>query len=445
MLMKPKTLRRPINIVWIIMESTGTRYAMGEVFKSRPPMPFLQHLAATGWYLARHRSPSNSSATSIVAQMSGLWPVPSRRMMSVRKDNYLPGLPAFLPGWDRFLVTPGKLTYFFPRAFMEHNGMDELWGYRQLPSRKVVAKDRLAKDEIETVGFFLKRLQRAKEPFLGVYYSYMPHWEYTDYGRAWRRYHGPRLIDHYHNGLWLLDHQLRRIVDGLKAKGVLDRTLVVLVGDHGEAFGQHKKNWAHAKGSWEENLQTPAILWAPGLLKPRKISWQTSHVDLLPTTLDLLNIAYDPYLLQGESLLQSKLRRKVSFYWGNEATVSAIHVDGTKVQLSLTERWCRAYNLKRDPRERRRRRCTSPRSKALRKLLRGWVRSQRRLVRAYSKAMQRGERFGGRRHPSLSTQAPPTASDAPARPPGSHRNGAPPPAKPTRVVPPSAAPGQSNG
>ncbi|MCO4763277.1 MAG: sulfatase-like hydrolase/transferase [Myxococcales bacterium] len=391
----------PTNVVWIVMESTGTRYAMGERFKSRPPMPFLQELAAGGWYLSNHRSPSNSSATSIMAQMSGLLPLPSMRMMSVRKGNFVPGLPRFLPGWDQFLVTPGKLSYFFPRSFFVHNGMTELTGFHELPTRKIRAKDRLAKDEIATVDYFLQRLSRAKEPFFGMYYSYMPHWEYTDYGRKWRRYRGPRLIDHYHNGLWLLDHQLRRIIAGLRDKGVLDRTLVVLVGDHGEAFGQHKKNWAHAKGSWEENLQTPAILWSPKLLKPRTFRRQTSHIDLLPTVLDLLGKPYEPRLIQGESLLQQSQRRTVSLHWGNEGTVTAIGVDGTKVQVSTTQRWCRAYDLKRDPRERRPRRCTTPRRKALRRVLRGWVRTQRRLLKAYNAAARQGLPFGGLRHPGL--------------------------------------------
>ncbi len=409
---RPDAAKKPVNVVWVIMESTGTRYAMGEVFKARPPMPFLQELARSGWYLSRHRSASNSSATSIVSQMSGLLPLPSLNMMSVKNDNYLPGLPSFLTGWDRFLVTPGKLSYFFPRSFFLHNGMTELWGFKELPDHKIVAEDRLAKDEIATVDFFLQRLDRAKEPFFGVYYSYMPHWEYTDYGVSWRRYRGPRLIDHYHNGLWLLDNQLRRIFAGLRKKGILDRTLVVLVGDHGEAFGQHKKNWAHAKGSWEENLQTPAILWAPGLLKPRTITAETSHIDLLPTVLDLLAVPYEPRLFQGESLLQQRLRRKVSLHWGNEATVSAIHIDGTKVQVSLTERWCRAYDLRADPRERRPKSCNTPRRAELRGVLRAWVHSQRKLLGAYNQAAKAGRPFENLTHPG---RPHPTATPAIAR------------------------------
>ena len=36
-----------------------------------------------------------------------------------------------------------------------------------------------------------------------------------------------------------------------------DSTLVVVVGDHGEAFGQHRRNFAHASEIYEENMHVP--------------------------------------------------------------------------------------------------------------------------------------------------------------------------------------------
>lgn len=381
----PDNLRGPWNVVWIIMESTGLRYVEGATFSGRRPMPFLDLLASQGWKLADHRSPSNSSATSIQAQMTGLYPMPTTQMFAVAPDNHLLALPALLPGHDRFLVTPGKLSYFFPRALLEHSGMRDLVGFHELPFAEMRADDGLAKDEIRTVDAFLQRLRRAREPFFGVYYSYVPHWEYTDYGSEWRRFRGPRLIDRYHNGLALLDAQIERIHRQLQQDGLLDRTILVLAGDHGEAFGQHERNWAHSKASFEENLQTPAVLWQPHIFAPRVVRTPTCHVDLLPTVLEAMALPPPQTPIQGESLWRRGVQREVTFHWGNEGTITALrHRDRLKLQVSIKEKSCRIFSLTRDPDERHPRSCAG--HDGLRQLAWSYVHQQRVLLPAMSAA-----------------------------------------------------------
>ncbi len=350
----PPPVEQPWNVVWIIMESTGTRYFEGETFPGLPPMPTLRKLADEGWYLAHHQSPSNSSATSIFAMMSGLWPSPQMQMYAIQPDNYIPALPKFLPKtYEKFLYTPGKLSYFFPRAFLQHSGLDELVGFAESEVTQIPPGEGLCKDEIAVMTTFLARLQRAHEPFLGIYYSYVPHWPYTDYGAATRRYKGDRRIDQYYNSLYLLDTQIARVLEQLKKQGILDHTILVLTGDHGEAFGQHARNWAHARGSNRENFETPAIFWQPKLFAPKRVEQPTQHIDLLPTLLDAMRLPYDEHLLQGESLFQDHSRRKVQFFWANEGMVTAEREDGVKMSWSPLDKRCRVVNLREDPGEKR--------------------------------------------------------------------------------------------
>ncbi len=392
----PPSRREPWNVVWIIMESTGLRYVEGASFPGRRPMPFVDLLASQGWKLADHRSPSNSSATSIQAQFTGLYPMPTTQMFAVSTQNHLPALPSLLPGYDRFLVTPGKLSYFFPRALFEHSGMGDLVGFHELPFHEMRANDGLAKDEIRTVDAFLQRLRAAKQPFLGVYYSYVPHWEYTDYGPEWRRFRGTRLIDHYHNGLALLDAQIERIHRQLDQDGLLDRTILVLAGDHGEAFGQHERNWAHSKASYEENLQTPAILWQPQVFAPRVVPTPTCHIDLLPTLLDAMALPPMPTPIQGESLWRRGPQREVTFHWGNEGTISALrHRDRLKLQVSIKDRSCRIFDLRRDPGERRPSGCGG--EERLRQQAWAFVQQQRVLLPTMSAARALLVTFGASR------------------------------------------------
>jgi arylsulfatase A-like enzyme len=348
----PVPQTQPYNVVWFIMESTGTRYFAGAFHDNPPPMPTLRRLAQEGWYLARHQSPSNSSATSIFAMLSGLYPNPQPQMFATQGDNYVPALPQFLPPhYDKFLYTPGRLNFFFPQAFLRHSGLPDLVGFDETTVTKNVGIEHMSKDEIATITTFLARMHTAHEPFLAVYYSFSPHWPYTDYGAKWRRYPGEQPIDHYHNALWLLDNQIARIIEQLRADGQLEHTVLVLAGDHGEAFGQHAHNWAHARGSYQENFETPAVLWQPKLFQPRQITTPTSHIDLLPTLLDALGLPFDRAQLQGRSLWQPQTPRDL-FAWSNEGLATVTTPEGVKLSWSPQDNHCRVYLLATDPQER---------------------------------------------------------------------------------------------
>ncbi len=377
----PEPATQPYNVVWIIMESTGTRYFNGE-FRDAP-MPTLRRLADEGWYLSHHQSPSNSSATSIFAQLSGLYPNPQTAMFATQADNWIPALPAFLPAaYERFLYTPGRLNFFFPQAFLRHSGLTDLVGFDETTVTRNVGIEHMSKDEIATVTTFLERLQRAHEPFLGIYYSFSPHWPYTDYGAKWHKFPGSQPIDKYHNALWLLDQQIARIVEQLRADGRLDRTILVLVGDHGEAFGQHEHNWAHARGSFQENFETPAILWQPRVFAPRVVAERTSHIDLLPTLLDALHVAFKDAQFQGQSLWRAHSPRPQVFAWSNEGMATVTTAAGVKVSWGVQDGRCRVFELASDPQERRPLACKE--HAQLLGTLKGWVTEQRAELKGWN-------------------------------------------------------------
>jgi arylsulfatase A-like enzyme len=146
---------------------------------------------------------------------------------------------------------------------------------------------------------------------------------------------------------------INRIYDHLKNQGLLERTIFVIVGDHGQAFGQHHPdNYMHHRYSYNENLETPAIIYQPALFKPKAFEWPTSHVDLLPTLLDAMRIPFSPDLFDGESLFQNRLRRKYLFFYGHEECISLLDSNLIKVQYSLKKKRCWAFDLKPDPDER---------------------------------------------------------------------------------------------
>jgi arylsulfatase A-like enzyme len=160
------------------------------------------------------------------------------------------------------------------------------------------------------------------------------------------------LTSRYYNNLNLLDHMIKRVYDHLKKQGSLEHTILVIVGDHGQAFGQHhSNNFMHYRYSYNENLETPAILYQPALFKPRVFEFPTSHVDILPTLLDAIRIPYPSTAFDGGSLFNYKSKRDSIFFYGYEESISSLNSDLIKVQYSLRKKRCWAFDLKLDPEE----------------------------------------------------------------------------------------------
>ena len=354
----PPKSTHPWNIVFFVMESVGTRYIF-DTSKGNPmPMPFLHKISREGWYLKRHYTTSNVSTKAIFSLFSGNYDFFNRETFGTRPDAEVPAIYNWLgEGYDSFLVTPSSISWYFPTKFVKNNGLSEIHSYENL---KFKIKEEfhslghyIARDEIQTVDFFIRRLSKAREPFLGIYISFAAHFPYFDYGEGYRILEDDgRLISRYYNNLNLLDHMIQRIVDHLQEQGQLERTILVIMGDHGQAFGQHHpNNFMHYRYSYNENLETPAILYQPALFKPKVFGFPTSHVDILPTLLDAMRVPYPPMVFDGESLFNYTLRRKSIFFYGYEESISSLDTHLIKVQYSLKKNRCWAFDLKLDPEE----------------------------------------------------------------------------------------------
>lgn len=103
-------------------------------------------------------------------------------------------------------------------------------------------------------------------------------------------------INAYDAEIRTMDDQVGRVLDALEARGRLDRTILVVLGDHGEGLNQHGEP-GHGL-VWDEQLHAPWMIRAPGLA-PRKVEATVSAVDVLPTVLGLAD-------LPGEALLSAQ-------------------------------------------------------------------------------------------------------------------------------------------
>lgn len=118
----------------------------------------------------------------------------------------------------------------------------------------------------------------------------------------------------------LVDYNLQllaELYDWMKKKGVAERTLLLVLGDHGEAFGEHPGDFGHAAFIYEENVHIPCFILHPRRLGlPRHIAQLGSEVDLRATILDILG-RRDSEAGSGMSLLNEDRGRVVATFTEN--------------------------------------------------------------------------------------------------------------------------------
>jgi len=110
-----------------------------------------------------------------------------------------------------------------------------------------------------------------------------------------------------------MDHAIGDLLDGLAARAHLERTLVVVIGDHGEGFpGPHEER-THGLLVFEDTMRIPFLVSAPGGLPEGRVDRRVARqVDVLPTVLELLGVDAGPELasiLEGRSLVPRLLGR----------------------------------------------------------------------------------------------------------------------------------------
>lgn len=144
----------------------------------------------------------------------------------------------------------------------------------------------------ETVSHLLAWLQgrthrdAPPRPFFVWLHLYDPHSPY-DPPEPFRSQYAGRLYD---GEVAYADSQLARLFDYLRKSGLYDRTLIVLLSDHGEALGEHGEE-EHGFFIYNSTLHVPLIFKLPrGEAAPRVVNRVVGTIDVAPTLLELAHL-----------------------------------------------------------------------------------------------------------------------------------------------------------
>jgi arylsulfatase A-like enzyme len=99
------------------------------------------------------------------------------------------------------------------------------------------------------------------------------------------------MVDAYIGDIEFMDRHLGSLLDGLRARGLYDNSVIVFTADHGEEFFDHE-GWWHGNTLYDELIAVPLIVKLPNNLGAGGVnSHMARHIDLAPTVLQLVGIS----------------------------------------------------------------------------------------------------------------------------------------------------------
>ncbi|MCK9462073.1 MAG: sulfatase [Proteobacteria bacterium] len=375
----PAGVREPKSIIIIVMDAVRQDH-LGVYGYGRPTSPSIDAFSERAVRFTRAYSSAPTTRIALPVLFTGrtLGEIPwDRRMFPF----------GMLDGVDTLAEILKKERGFRSAAFVTHRNMTRKWGWVQ-GFDEVNDKYVLPRSEYESVstGEGLAKevsgwIEAHKDErflvwahFLDAHSQYLKHEEGPDFGDS--------DIDRYDSEIWYTDRAVGSILQKLDALGMSDETMVVLMADHGELFGEHGSR-SHGGSLWEPVSRIPLIVRAPGV-GLRVSDCLVGHVDLAPTILNLVGIDGGKYGMSGASLLPEldgaacpkdrEIVLEMRYGRLSAPNLTALVGDKYKLEMNNSLRSFRFTDLEADPDERKNSRSQHPEEyRAMRERLLAWT------------------------------------------------------------------------
>lgn len=285
--------RQPVDNILLITLDTTRADALGAYGNRRIRTPALDSLAAKGHLFENCYSHAPITLPSHSSILSGALPTAH----GVR-NNIAYAFPASGLSLAERLHDAGFATGAFVSSFIldRRFGLDA--GF-DLYEDKIVHYDKnLAKHEIvtrraaTTTDLFLPWLEKQEGRFFAWVHYYDAHWPYEP-PLPFRQAYADDL---YLGEIASVDLEIGRIVAALRARGLFERTLIVVTADHGESFQQHGEQ-THGFFCYAATTHVPLILSQPLYGRAgKRFEHLVQSIDLVPSILAALGLPEDTSL-----------------------------------------------------------------------------------------------------------------------------------------------------
>lgn len=294
------------NVLLVTLDTTRADY-LGCYGRPGDPTPNFDALAAEGTRFDLAIASAAVTPVSHASILTGLDP----REHKVRVISAFGGfrLPSDVPTLATVLKDAGYATaavhsafpvsgyYGFDRGFDVFESFD---GVVQQGNAGNMTWDlqRLQRRSDETTDLVLDTLGKSGRPF----FLWVHYWDPHDDAKIPPPEHVPAHVPRDARGRPLggrelyaaevtyTDFEFGRLVASLKERGEWERTLVVVVADHGEGLGDH--GWLHHRVLYQEQIRVPLIVRPPEVPEVADTAALVRTSDIFPTVLDYVGAAH---------------------------------------------------------------------------------------------------------------------------------------------------------
>lgn len=286
----------------------------------RDTSPVIDSFASEATLYEHAYTPATWTRPSMATALTGLYPSAHRTM---HMGDGLAEWPVLL---SEILRDAGYVT----RCISANENVSQRLGFDQ-------GYDEFAFIPWTTAGFLNGMLRRrlagedADQPVFALVHTMEPHGPYTPSPESFRRFDRgiegscdgsttalnaltyvhpdlsdddfQHLIDLYDAEVYEADHGFVSFLEALKRTGRYESSLIIVISDHGEAFGEHDTR-AHGFDLSQETMEVTLVVRFPhGRLGGQRVKRRVSLIDVVPTVLAETGVrARLPYALPGESL-----------------------------------------------------------------------------------------------------------------------------------------------
>jgi arylsulfatase A-like enzyme len=370
------------NVIVVLVDTLRADH-LGAYGYGRPTSPNFDALAAQSYLFTEARAQASCTYPSVNSLLTSRYP---SRFLGQPEGRF--GIPDHVPtvgeilgarGWSTAAVSASPVVRKSPTRFNPGGGFERgfgsfdeecLWHPAACVNNRGIAA-----------------AERLREPFF-LYLHYMdPHGPYDPpqpfrkqfrMGRTKQRWaargdvnplqraldgtgepvrYGPadvRFLQGLYDGeIAYFDAQLGKLVDGLRERRLLERTILVVLSDHGESFLEHGKV-KHCQSAYDSEVKVPLLMRLPSQRHGERLAGPAQILDVVPTLVDLLGLPVDGRGFEGRSLLP-RLEGEPA---GEALAFSMIQreraVAGPRYKLLAelgSDRW-QLFDLQRDPGER---------------------------------------------------------------------------------------------
>lgn len=313
--------------IFIYMIDTLRVDALGVYGSARPSSPHIDRFAQDAVLFERAWSPSSWTLPATASILTGVYP--SRHgltKMSLKPSGSIQSLAGLLSarGYETIAVSQ---SYVASRAYGLAAGFDHFYLH------DVLGREEQASG---TVRWFLwqhlRRRPAGAEPLFLYAHTVDPHHPYAPRGSDARfsvqspgeakregkfltlrdapaSIHSQEDLEQYRalydGDVLYADRQFGAFLDLLRYRGAYEESLIILVSDHGEEFGEHG-GVDHGRTLYEELLHVPLLVKFPNSWRRgERIAARVSTVDIAPTVMDLAGVPEAIEEMDGVSLVQT--------------------------------------------------------------------------------------------------------------------------------------------